>query len=374
MFDDDGSDKIVVVRDGVIECVSENATSCGGYGTSEDDPIFIDLQGGSLAPGLTTFGSPIGLVEIRLEPSTNDGSVIDPLTDEKVPSILGGDEAVVRAVDGLQFEGRNTLLAYRGGVTQAITAPSSHGFLSGLSTAFFVGASNALSRGAIIQEEVALHITISHDMKMSVSTQIATLRKLLFGSQEGAWARVRKGQLTLVVSVQNADIMATLLLLKDEYETKSGQRLMLTFSGAAEAHLLASEIGEAGVSVVLTSPRPYPLTWEQRRILPGPPLTADTAVLVLLSKGVNVAIGVVDEFAARNTRFEISWAALASNGKVSKTEAIALATSNLERALGVRKHTIAIPDLVVYQGGSLFDLESKVIGIVSAQRRSVEFF
>lgn len=109
LFDDDGSDKTVVVRDGAIECVSDNATSCDGYSPSEDESVVIDLQGGSLAPGLTTFGSPIGLVEIRLESSTNDGAVIDPLTDGKVPSIMGGDGAVVRAVDGLQFEGRNTL-------------------------------------------------------------------------------------------------------------------------------------------------------------------------------------------------------------------------------------------------------------------------
>lgn len=60
--------------------------------------------------------------------------------------------------------------------------------------------------------------------------------------------------------------MATLLILKNEYETGSGQRLRLTFSGATEAHLLASEIGEAGVSVILTSPRPYPLTWERQRM------------------------------------------------------------------------------------------------------------
>lgn len=108
MFDDDGGDKVVVVRDGIIECVSDDRSSCGVYGASEDQSV-VDLQGGSLAPGLTTFGSPIGLVEIRLESSTNDGPVIDPLTDGPVPSILGGDGAVIRAVDGLQFEGRNTL-------------------------------------------------------------------------------------------------------------------------------------------------------------------------------------------------------------------------------------------------------------------------
>ena len=70
----------------------------------------VDLKGGSLAPGLTSYGSPLGLVEIRLEPSTNDVTVLDPLVDGNLPSILGKDAAIIRAVDGLQFQGRNTLL------------------------------------------------------------------------------------------------------------------------------------------------------------------------------------------------------------------------------------------------------------------------
>lgn len=67
----------------------------------------IDLEGGSISPGLTSFGSPLGLVEIRLERTTNDGPVLDPLT-QSIPSILGED-TIIRAVDGLQFGGRSTL-------------------------------------------------------------------------------------------------------------------------------------------------------------------------------------------------------------------------------------------------------------------------
>ncbi len=77
-------------------------------GIGEEDIERIDLKGGTIMPGLTTFGSPIGLVEIRLESSTNDGVVFDALTGG-VPAIVGGDTALVRAVDGLQFGGRNTL-------------------------------------------------------------------------------------------------------------------------------------------------------------------------------------------------------------------------------------------------------------------------
>jgi hypothetical protein len=72
--------------------------------------------------------------------------------------------------------------------------------------------------------------------------------------------------MTLVVSVENADIMATLLSLKTEYEESTGKTLKLTFSGGTEAHLLADEIAAADVSVILTKLRPYPGSWEQRRM------------------------------------------------------------------------------------------------------------
>jgi hypothetical protein len=70
----------------------------------------------------------------------------------------------------------------------------------------------------------------------------------------------------LVVQVESADIMATLVNLKREYEDITGITIGVTFSGATEAHLLAKEIARAGISVILTSPRPYPTHWEQRRM------------------------------------------------------------------------------------------------------------
>jgi hypothetical protein len=40
----------------------------------------------------------------------------------------------------------------------------------------------------------------------------------------------------------------------------------LTITGATEAHLLAPELAEAGVGVVLTPPRPFPESWQRRRM------------------------------------------------------------------------------------------------------------
>ena len=70
----------------------------------------------------------------------------------------------------------------------------------------------------------------------------------------------------MVVGVENADIMATLLELKEEAEKSHRRKIQLTFAGAQEAHLLAKEIGEAGVGVILTSIRPFPHTWESQRM------------------------------------------------------------------------------------------------------------
>lgn len=72
-------------------------------------------------------------------------------------------------------------------MTTGVTAPSSNGFFSGLSTAFNTGLPHRLAKGAVVQDIAALHITIdSH--KPSVSTQIAALRNLLQGGGEGELA------------------------------------------------------------------------------------------------------------------------------------------------------------------------------------------
>ena len=43
-------------------------------------------------------------------------------------------------------------------------------------------------------------------------------------------------------------------------------KLKVTIAGGREAHLLARELGAAGVGVLLTQPRPFPKEWEARRM------------------------------------------------------------------------------------------------------------
>ncbi len=127
-----------------------------------------------------------------------------------------------------------------------------------------------------------MHVALHHGEPQSVSTQVAALRRLLLLIDHaeveregalGAWfARIRKGDATLVVEADSADVIATVVELKREVEERlrlageSTKALKVTIAGGREAHLLARELGAAGVGVLLTQPRPFPKEWEARRM------------------------------------------------------------------------------------------------------------
>jgi hypothetical protein len=97
----------VLVQEGRITCMGR--CTHDKIVTLAENATVIDLKGGALSPGLVSFGAPLGLEEIQAEKSTNDGTLIDPLTTV-IPKILDdGEGGVIKAVDGLEFMGRDTL-------------------------------------------------------------------------------------------------------------------------------------------------------------------------------------------------------------------------------------------------------------------------
>ncbi|KAJ7284154.1 carbohydrate esterase family 9 protein [Mycena rebaudengoi] len=377
----------VIVANGKIICVGKD-NICLVDGMAPDD--FVDLHGGSVSPGLMAFGSSLGLEEIPGESSTGDGSLFDAFT-ENVPRILNDPGAISSAMDALMFGTRNALNAHRAGVTIGTASltkrsPGSATVLSGISTTFRTGSSHAMEKGAIGQASTALHVAIhrpypvsmagSQNHQVSVSTQIAGLRRLLYGwgdrdTETGIWfKKAAEGVVPLVIEVQSADIMATLLILKAEVENQLGSRMRMVFSGAAEAHILAKEIGRAGVGVILDT-KPVVGVWDERRTLPGRPLTNDTTLVALHREGVKVGLRCREAQHAANMRFDLTWAMLAANGHIDKQEAYALLSTNLEELLGVTVDDGG-GDLVAYAGGSIFEMSSKVVAILSTQRGEVD--
>ena len=99
--------------------------------------------------------------------------------------------------------------AHRSGVTLATVSLTRRAgifggetsFIGGLSATFRTGAAHAMQRGAVVQNVAALHVTLGKPQPLSrldsqigasVSEQVATLRRLLFGfepieTETGRW-------------------------------------------------------------------------------------------------------------------------------------------------------------------------------------------
>ncbi|KAJ3932878.1 MAG: hypothetical protein NXY57DRAFT_1001001 [Lentinula lateritia] len=82
--------------------------------------------------------------------------------------------------------------------------------------------------------------------------------------------------------------MTILISLKQELEAVNENKIHLTTFGATESHLLAKELAEAGVGVVVGPVHPFPDSWEIRRMLPGPPLSTIGSLL-----DYNVTVGIL---------------------------------------------------------------------------------
>ncbi|KAM5544023.1 hypothetical protein V8D89_002640, partial [Ganoderma adspersum] len=371
---EEGTSMSVVVRAGRVVCLGQPSSACVHDALHTSDVELVELAGGAISPGLTTYGSALGLEEIQGEVSTRDGRAPDGL-DRTVPGLAGGSGGLVRAVDGLQFATRHAT-AYRAGVTTGIVSPQSNGFLSGVSAAFSLAAPHKLAGGAIVQRAGAVHVAIHRGEAQSVSTQVAALRRLLLGSdlhgtegELGAWfARVRKGEATLVVEAESADVIATVIELKQEVEetlkvADGGKKLKVTIAGGREAHLLARELGAGGRGRAAHAAAAVP---------EGVGGTQNSQVVTLLEHGVTVGLGTIDSDKARNTRFDAGWAALEAGEAISKAQAIALVSTNVEKLLGIERDS-GETELVATSGGDLLEF-SKVVAVISPTRGVVDVF
>lgn len=276
-------------------------------------------------------------------------------------------------------------MALREGITTGVTAPATSEFLAGLSYSFSLGAEHALEKGAIGNHAAALHITILGDTvgedyestSMSVATAIAVLRRLLHG--EGAtgdvaeaFKRVADGELRLVVTANSADTIASLIRLK-----RSVPKMRMTISQAQESWLLADELAKEDIGVVLSPARPFPNSWDRRRLLPGPPLTNLTLPAYLHLHGVKVGLGILEECDARLTRFDSVWAYAAAPTVFSRQDAIDLVSTNLVEVLGLKDGLQAneAVDLgfVAYEG-DMFSFEGRVRAVRSPGQDTMDLF
>jgi imidazolonepropionase-like amidohydrolase len=356
MMELDGKTGQVVVTNGEIVCM----------GTCEhlvsDASNVVALSNGYISPPLTAFGSLLGLEEIAAEGDTSDGSL--------------GQDSFSAAVDGLRFDGKNLDAAISHGVTKSITAPkfgsSGH---KGISAGIRNGAKHALEKHAVFDPAVALHYTLTSSAKQgktpTISSAIADLKSKLLGAipttkkqeekspEDVALAQVVNGSLPLVIDVHSADTIASLLRLKNEVSraisaSNSSANLCLVLFGGAESWIVAEELRQADVSVILTPLFSYSTSWDERRALTGAPLTNGTAVDALHAAGVKVAIGVGEDWEARDLFLQAGIVHTNSGGKISEKEALAMASSSIYDILGLKVNKDEVrKEFVVFEGNPL---------------------
>ncbi|SNX87424.1 uncharacterized protein MEPE_06134 [Melanopsichium pennsylvanicum] len=374
----------VVVSNGNILCSGEECSF--SICPSEASTTVIDANGGTILPGLTSYGSNLGLSDIVSEAQASDGYAQDPTASSNAiistPEYLRSWPAV-RAVDGLQWGGHDLVRARASGVTKGVVFPQGDGFFSGVSVMFDTGATGVLDEGAVVKDEVAVHVTLSHngDGGLSISEQIGLLRQLLSSGSDSVkskrtssasnidvWRKVTNGELPLVVTALRADHISQVLRLVDSFPD-----VKLVISGAAEGHLVASELAKRDVGVLII-PQTWPRTFDEIRGLSAPPLTKETTLSSLLKAGVRVGLKIEEAWMASNLLWDATRAALETDGLMDKEQVLELITSGIDNILHIKDSNGTLEDkdqqeFVVYDRDP-FEYGAKVLAIHS--RRGVE--
>lgn len=339
---------VAIAQDGKMTCIGTCVDELAMM--EESAARIITLQNGFVTPPFTAFGSALGLMEIDAEPDTQDG-----------PPPANG---VARAIDGLAFGGKQLTHAFGRGVTRAISAPG-WGSVAGLgiSVGFKTGAKHLLEGSAVWKEEVGFHYALKKDENTpSTSSAIGLLRAKLLDAVQGNSTtdsvptkeqyeestflkRVVSGQMPLIIAADSADVIALIVRLKATVEvaiakavtTASAPKLRFVIIGGAESHIVASEIADAGISVVLAPLLPHAQTWDQRRCLTGAPLTNGTTINHLLDAGVLAAISVEEAWETRDLGLLAGMAYANSEGRLTFNDALDLVGRNIYIMLGIEE-------------------------------------
>lgn len=241
-------DGTVIVRDGRIVAVGANETV-------PDDAIVIDAQGGWITPGLFHGYTQIGLIEVALEDSTTDQSASE-----------SNFSAALDVADGFNPAGTHIPAQRIEGITRAAIYPSTgRNILAGQGALVDTsgGADSLFERSSFVYA----------DLSQSGASRAGGSRPAAWAFLEAAFADARgypgrfagdhqgdainrydaaalvpvvRGRMPLVLRVNRAaDIRRALRFQRENAPVR------LIVEGGAEAWMVAEELAEAGVPVLL---------------------------------------------------------------------------------------------------------------------------
>ena len=367
-----GAVRTVVVSKGRITCVGNCNTELQALQATAKSKIpVIKLRNGYLSGSFTGFGGTIGLNAIDYEAVTDNGN--------------DGTATLSRGEDGLQLDDKKLHIAYRYGVTKAISAPkfSGGGTHHGTSVGFLTGSTTTLENGTVFASDVAVHRTIAHagrgdNGQVPISARIGALRRKLLEvaalkeapadaySENAFFQKVVNGSLPLAITTHSADIIASVLKVKAAVDVATKSSIRLVIIGGGESWLVAEELAVAKVGVVLSPLLSYRVTWDERRALTGAPLTNGTTIDRLLDAGVEVAIGLEGDSQTRNLALAAGIAYKNGGGRLSEKQALNLVSTNLYRLFGLKEPGINDGHFVIHEGNPL-EIGSRVKAVAGGK-------
>lgn len=326
----------VAISNGKITCIGE----CKAELEAAEKRGIVPVKNGYLTHAFTAVAGKLGLNAIDAESSTDNGAN---------PIIFS------RAVDGLALDNKKLHVAHKYGATRAISAPTFNGGAThhGTSVGFLTSALTRFDQGAVFASDLAVHYTL--DLKIrgdtSYSAAFGGLRNKLLSAATGTepvidpWSeyaylkKVLTGELTLALTIHSADGIATALKIKSEIEelflTADGDsKIKLAIIGGAEAYLVAEQLAEASVGVILTPLQSKAEYWDSRRALSGAPLTNGTSIDRLVDAGVLTAVGLKGDWMVHSLALEAGIAYKNGEGRLTQKAALDLVSTNIYKILG----------------------------------------
>ena len=315
----------------------------------------IDAKGGWITPGFIDPYTDIGITEVGLEPTTRDadpGAGVPYKTPSVRPSFQVADA----------YNPRSTLipLARYGGVTSTLVVPRG-GIVSGQSA--WADMAGSRQADALRRTSVAVHATVGGSDR-SRAASFHALRSLLseaqtFAKRRADWEKSRtqpfqfgaldllamapvlNRSVPLVVRVHRASDIEALLRLAKRYQIR------LVVVGGAEAWMLAKELAQQQVAVVVNPLVIGPVSFDQIHA------RADNAAL-LGRAGVPVMIST---FWSHNVRTLAQVAGNAVRAGLPHDAAIRALTSTPAHVFGLKDHgelrRAAMANVVVWTGDPL---------------------
>lgn len=291
----------VVIQNGRVVAAGAGVAAPAGVRT-------IDAGGKWVTPGLIAGFTRMGIVEVDAVRGTNDSSAgnspfnaaldVAPAVNPKTGAIqLNRAEGITRAVvapdnGGSIFAGQGAVIDLATDMNP-ITKAQAFQFME-------YGEAGARAAGGSRPAALAMLRNTLFEVKAYAANPAAYLDRgkeaLLTRADAEALVPVLNGRQKLMVHVERASDMLTLIALKREFPT-----LDLVFVGASEGWTVAREIAAANIPVMASALNDLPDTFEQLA-------ATQSNVGRMAAAGVKVGIGMINDNEARQAHLAKQYA------------------------------------------------------------------